>query len=499
MLIGVAGEVVNSETWFRRALMVGICLTPACSAPDEGPSPPALGSGGGGAASSSNGGATTAGTGGSTQSLGPMAGTASTTGGTSGASAGSGGAENGGSAGAGPSCEPGPIAYDLDCGAAGIVLEAHGPSENRINYIIVGDGYTSEDLETAYPAHLEEMLLGHGTPGEQGYRPGRFSPELEPYRRYRNFINICALKIVSATSGVEPGIGGGGKGCPNGASTALDGCGDDDTRLGYINNDKVYTAVEDNLPATIEMDWVAVVFNGSNWWNSGGIPMVWSGGNEDATLAAQHEGGHGFFVLADEYGGSCDQGLPQEDNMRVNVTLDPNTTADKWTHWLGTTQVLGDGIVHEGLEAPGTGMQQAFEGGQYCNTGVYRPSQESVMNSLWASYYHNSISLEKAVREIHELIDPIDSHTPLATTTPGVLEVLVIDPAVIKVEWSVDGSPVAGSGNCGQALDVAALGLASGSHVVTARAIDDTAWVPMDSPLGREDLEQTVEWTIEVP
>jgi hypothetical protein len=75
----------------------------------------------------------------------------------------------------------------------------------------------------------------------------------------------------------------------------------------------------------------------------------------------------------------------------------------------------------------------------------------------------------------------------------------VIDPAVIKVEWSVDGGPVSAPDDCGQSLDVGALGLASGSHTVTARAIDDTPWIPMDSPHGREDLEQTVEWSIVVP
>lgn len=39
-----------------------------------------------------------------------------------------------------------------------MVLENAGPPANRINYIIVGDGYTTAELDTTYRAHLENML-----------------------------------------------------------------------------------------------------------------------------------------------------------------------------------------------------------------------------------------------------------------------------------------------------------------------------------------------------
>ncbi len=68
---------------------------------------------------------------------------------------------------------------------------------------------------------------------------------------------------------------------------------------------------------------------------------------------------------------------------------------------------------------------------------------------------------------------------------------------MIGVDWSVDGTVVAPNG--GATFDVAAKGLTAGSHKISARAHDDTPWVPMDTPHGREDLEQTVEWTITVP
>lgn len=421
------------------------------SAPQAGGASSTGGSGGGAGSSTSGG----AGAQGGTTSAGGSAGSGT------GGGAGTGGSGLGGG---------GPIDYELDCGADGIVLEGHGPPANRINYTIVGDGYNAADLETVYPMHLQEMLNGHGTAGQNGYVAGRFAAESEPYKTYRNFINICALKTVSVDSGITEGDGEGwGVGCTGAPNTAFDGCGNDSSRLGYITNDKVYAAVDSMMPAATETDWVAVVMNDSEWWNSGGIPMVWSGGHGDAALAASHEGGHGFFHLGDEYG-DCGGG-------RIN-TAGSADSGGKWNHWVGFDQT------------PGTGEQGAFE----CEgSGNYRPSDASVMNSLWESAWLNAISLEQAVRDIYEIVDPIDSSTPANTTTPMVLEVKVVDPAVIAVDWTVDGSP-AGTGATFDATT-----LASGTHEVVARAHDDTPWVPMDTPHGREELEQTVEWTITVP
>jgi hypothetical protein len=368
----------------------------------------------------------------------------------------------------GTGIDPEPIDYDLDCGDNSIVLEAHGPPDNRINYIIVGDGYTTADLESTYVEHLASRMEGDED------SPGRFDPALEPYRTYRNFVNICALKIASPQSGIPEGSpSGNGQGCNTGS--AFDGCGNDSTRLGFINNQKVYAAVEANLPSSIEMDWVAVMLNSSEWWNSGGIPMVWSGGHPDASLAAQHEGGHGFFRLGDEYG-NCG-------GNRVNVV------PSDWEHWMGTVQ-----DVHADVDGDqGTGLQDIYT----CDAGSgTKPTEDSVMNSLWRSSYLNSISLENAVRSIYEIIQPIDSATDAATTAPGVLEVRVIDPAVVRVDWSIDGGDVVASGST---FDVSAQNLVAGSHTITARAWDPTPWVPLDTPHGRDDLEQTVQWTISVP
>ena len=363
-----------------------------------------------------------------------------------------------GSGGSGEPVMPGPVDYDLDCGPSGVALEGHGPPSNRVNYVIVGDGYSQDQLDTLFLEHVKKMLAP------------RFTAEFEPYLRYRNFVNICALKVPSMQSGITMQMG----------NTAFDGYGNDESRLGYINDSKVNAKIQELLPKEIEVDWKSVVLNDSSWWNSGGRIMVWSGGHKDAALAAEHEGGHAFEILADEYGGDCTFS-GSEDRMRVNVTMDKVDTANKWKLWLDFDQT------------PGTGKQSTFEGAQFCDKGAWRPSDKSVMNMLWDSSYYNSISRENGVRQIYEMVKPIDDSTPSTVTAPQVLEVKVVDPAVLKVDWSVDDEVVAANG--GASFDVAAQQLGAGSHEISARAYDDTEWVRGD----RAKLEQTVQWTIRVP
>ena len=58
-----------------------------------------------------------------------------------------------------PLPDGGPIEFKLDCGASGIAVEGHGPPENRVNYVIVGDCYTQADIDGGlYLAHVKKMI-----------------------------------------------------------------------------------------------------------------------------------------------------------------------------------------------------------------------------------------------------------------------------------------------------------------------------------------------------
>jgi hypothetical protein len=452
------------------------------------------GAGSGGVGTAVAGSGPSGGRGGAGVGAGGTAGTAGESGdgaaGRSGAGAGSGGTGGSTDYPGAPPHEP------LDCGPDGWAVEDNGPPSNRVNYLILADGYDATTINTTLETHIANAM------------DERFNHEKgEPYGRYRKFVNICVAKVVSQNDGIGNG------------PTAFDG-GNGGDRLARVNQSKVTAYIDANIPASFEIDWTAVVLNQDLWENTGSILMLWSGGNRDAPGAALHEGGHGFHQLADEYcaGGTgarcgnnmCSGGNGQEYD-EVNSTGNCMTTGGKWDAWLGTMQ--------KGLKVPdmgATGLQGTFIGSRYADSGQYRPSANSMMNSLFgdavtASF--NSVSREQMVFSIWRAVEPIDSTEPPAgaVSDPGTLIVHVIDPEVISVDWSVDDELVAENG--GPVFDVRSAGLSPGNHTISARAYDNAS---MDLVRNRSSMcpstvggrychgtswsrsEQTVSWTVTI-
>lgn len=407
-----------------------------------------------GGASASAGNTSTGGTkatGGTTGAAGSAATGGATSAGGSTATGGSktngGASSTGGSKATGGASSTGGTTTVLDCGPQGWVLENHGPPANRVNYVILADGYQTADLVAGgtFETHINNAMTE------------RFSALGQPYSRYRNFVNICAIKIVSS-------------GAVCSGNDAFNCCGDDTSRLATCDNTLINTAFN-ALPASLSTDWHAVVLNDTSWWNTGAATMLWSGGNTNGPKAALHEGGHGFHQLADEYcasttGTACGAntngtGATGTEYAEVDSTGTPATTAGKWDQWMGYNQ------------ANATGVQGTFQGSRYVDTGQYRPSGNSKMNSLFGNDPNtswNSVSQEQIVMTVWRFVKPIDSTVPAAgsVTSPGTLTVNVIDPAVIAVDWTVDGTTTV---NGGTTYDTSAL--ASGTHTITAKAYDN--------------------------
>jgi hypothetical protein len=359
----------------------------------------------------------------------------------------------------------------LDCGTDGVAIENAGPPKNRVNYVIIGDGYTKEQFPTLRE-HIDVAMKK------------RFSEVIgQPYGRYRKFVNICLIQLESENGPIGSG------------STALSCSGDDQSRLARCDSNKVNMELKARVPESFEIDWKAVVLNNDRWWNTGSVLMLWSGGHEDAAGAALHEGGHGFHQLADEYDGT-DSNCGREFE-EVNSTADEMMTAGKWDMWLGYDQ--------EGA----TGMQTTIVGSRYCRSGQYRPSDNSMMNMLFGNdpdTSYNSVSREKMIMDVWRAVEPIDETKPPAGDAAGAtsLEVVVIDPEVVSVDWSVDGQMVAAKG--GTRFDIAAQKLASGSHTITAKAYDNAGpelvRYTTGTKYGRMNWarsQQTVEWKVTVP
>jgi hypothetical protein len=253
-------------------------------------------------------------------------------------------------------------------------------------------------------------------------------------------------------------------------STIFNCFGDDTSRLATCDTRTAQTQLTANTPAGMTVDWHSIILNNTKWWNTGSVWMLWSGGNPDAPKGALHEGGHGFHQLADEYGtctgatcGSNANGMGTvgTEFMEVNSTGNPMTTGGKWDMWVGTTQTGA------------TGVQGTWLNSRYVATGQYRPSANSMMNSLFGTNPNtsfNSVSREQMVFTIWRYVVPIDSTEPAAgaVTNPASLKVNVIDPAVINVDWTVDGVTKV---NGGTTLDTSTL--AAGTHTISAKAYDN--------------------------
>ena len=336
-----------------------------------------------------------------------------------------------------------------------------GDSANRVDIVFLGDGYTASEIETTYTSHILDYLSYIFDD----------SALTQPFGRYENFFNIHAIDVVSNESGADnPGTG-------TVRDTALDASYYWDgvtARLLYVNDAKALAAIDDALHGTnfgAEMPYVLV--NDTTYGGGGGVLAVYAAGDRSAREVALHEVGHSFARLADEYGGIPEvySGLEPGES---NVTTDP--AGGKWAEWLG-------------YDDPELGPVGAYEGGKYYDFGIFRPTMDSKMRILGEPF--DPIAREAFVLAFYALVDPLDSHDDDFGIRYDVqsLSVDVIDPAVIRVDWTVNSQTFV---DAGETFSFGAYGLGSGEYTVTARAYDPTDWVRGD----RSELEQTVTWTV---
>lgn len=349
------------------------------------------------------------------------------------------------------------------CATAGgdyTAVLSNGPELNRVNLVFLGDGYTADQAETTYVEHIDAMLAH------------LFNEDEDPYPRYRKFFNAYRINVVSRESGADVAPQGIYHDTAFDARYYYDGVSANSL---YIDSAKVRRQLADNMQAaTFTPAVVFVAVNDSRPGGGTGVYAAFAGGHPLGPEIALHEMGHAFNDLADEYGGDRTTYQGSEPS-EVNVTTSP--TGDKWAEWLGYNQ-------------PKIGEIGAYRGAYYYDYGVYSPSAGSKMRYLGKPF--DAIAREKIILDIYSLVHPLDAWTDNATVLvdPDVIQVKTVDSAVIKVDWSVDGTPI--SPNPGEAFYPGDLGLEAGTYTITARAYDATDWVRRH----RELLEQSVQWSV---
>ena len=342
---------------------------------------------------------------------------------------------------------------------------SNGPSRNRVDIVFAGDGYQSSEIETTYSNHVKALT------------DYMFSDNLlsQPFGRYKNFFNAHRVNVVSVEFGGDDPSTNTFRDTALDASYLWDGL---TQRLLYVSESKTDAAIASAFSGTgIDPEMLFVTVNETQYGGGGGKYAVYAGGNQAALEVALHEVGHSFAGLADEYGGFTTPYTGSEPTQ-LNVTSD--ATGAKWAHWIGYDQ-------------PGIGTIGAYEGGFYHDSGIYRPALDSKMRSLNQPF--DAISREQFILRIYDYVDPIDAHTDNSAwlVNTDFVSIDVIDPAVIKVRWSVDGKIIQDGGV--YAFDLSDRGYGLGTFTITALAYDDTDWVRTNL----DKLQEIVNWTVDVP
>lgn len=361
-----------------------------------------------------------------------------------------------------------------------VTIAKNGPPTNRIDIVYVAEGFMASEMP-AFVASVAKAVAWRDT-----------AEVAQPYKRYRKFFNFHRVDLPSPVSGItHPGEAQ--------KNTPLQGKADND-RLGTVNGSRLTAEVVAGLqPLGITDDrYNHAVLNDPAYFNSGGAGTCVFAMNYWGEIAL-HEGGHAFHALADEYGGTG--AYSGSEPREINVTAD--RTGAKWSTWMGYQQPRMNG-------AGAMGANGAFEGGRYVNTGIWRPTQNSKMNLTSQSrpYPFNMPSIEKIILDIYAKVKPVDTAMPNAVRPkdPDSLWVRVIDPAVLKVDWLLNGQMFKADG--GPTLNLRTNPLPIGTHTVKAHVYDEIvkhANTPNATPHAldwvRKDLarlQQDVEWTVEV-
>ncbi len=216
---------------------------------------------------------------------------------------------------------PGVPVAAADIGSATLVpMQVTGPATQRLNLIVMGDGYTEAEQDK-FRADVDRNL--------------NVMWSVEPFSSYRNYINVYALEIISGESGVrcDPDEDGGAdpakltplrmifqSGCvdplargtvynndtspgtndPGGPFTALapgTPTGSQQHNM-YLQN---YVAPVLGIPFNAQNLQTLAIFNTFTYGGIGGTQATTSGGSPQGPLISLHELGHSLGTMADEY------------------------------------------------------------------------------------------------------------------------------------------------------------------------------------------------------
>lgn len=355
-------------------------------------------------------------------------------------------------------------------------VQVTGPPAKRFNLIIMGDGYT-ESEQAAFRADVDRHL--------------NVMWSIEPFKSYRNYINVYRVDIVSGESGVscDPDLTSPRKNTPL-SMGFWGGCNASSVQRLITMDNAAATRYANLIAGTTSANrQIMALANSGTYGGAGGAYATASGSNAMSALISPHELGHSLGGLQDEYdyyqrgvpGGPYTGGEPGSAHHSLLTEQQMKDQQRKWWRWLGDDSESGGPIAR-------------YEGGMYATTGVWRPSRHSMMKTL--GYYFDQVSREVMVRRITAKTDVVQDATPTAAPV-GADRVLWVEPMRpvdhgLVTTWNVDGKNLPGDVDV---LDLRTLGLTPGTHTVKATVTDPTGFVR--DPAIRAAMTSTRTWTVD--
>jgi hypothetical protein len=293
-------------------------------------------------------------------------------------------------------------------------LHDTGDSENRLDIVLMGDGYTAE-----------EQALWHAD-------AERLAAEIlatEPLAAHADRVNIHRVDAVSAESGVS--------------YDCTDTCGMRDTAYGsvfaieianaFLGSDYRSSAIFQldqwgvaRAAATFPWDMVVIV---ANTTHTGGFAVHYAtvpkGGDDDWPQTGVHELGHTLGLLGDEYENDA---CIRSDALGLPENVTDNPTAPPWSAWIDAATPLptpADGAWDDAVGA--------FEGAWNC-PALYRPAHRCKMRGSTADTFC-PVCAELLARRLFRHTDPAAA----VTFESGAFAVEDLLPGA-RTEWWLDGA-----------------------------------------------------------
>lgn len=350
-------------------------------------------------------------------------------------------------------------------------LLSSGPTANRINMVILGDGYTAAQeskFESDAAGILSHML------------------DKSPFGEYSGLLNAYAIYVSSNESGADHPSQGIYR------DTYFDGTFEvaGITRLTGISSSgysKVYALLAEHVP---EYDIILMVLNDTQYGGSGGSIAITSI-HSAAPEIAMHEMGHSFGSLADEYDTYTPGYSGRED---INTTAQTDRALIRWNHW-----ILGSTPIPTPETSGYSSVVGLFEGACYETTGWYRPKLNCEMKSLSMPFcevcQEQLIKMEYNRLNIIEELYPISSSIEMSENASVDMSVSVLEPGIspLSIQWLVDGDPVDGA--TAPDFSISGLALGAGYHQVQV-AVEDTTSMVLNDPARL--LKDAYQWNVTV-